>query len=350
MRWTNYFEHPGDNRYMVFTFPNEDEAETFQSQLEALGIPFESHVDPEEREPHLFGVSKRHFKEALRENHLIKARTRTKFIPVAGLRWFLLVGTAALVALAIIGAFRTAAAQASGWELAIEGGYLPAAEALGAGPIVAVADTAGEPFLKAQWTPTGGSRFAVRLERAVNESWRFSTGLTVQRMGANWDLAYEEVNADGERTGQIVASTLRLRGVRYRIPVLATTSVRLTTKQRLLAGAGLGLDFTPSDVFAAGSLQVDSVWHDFRVAENRTRLGNVPLIAELGWAWRPSGWAADRTPSSALRGVYVGVHWSRELLRTRWGEATWEHQVSEQRTRLWMGPTAVALVARFTLS
>lgn len=352
MRWTNHFEHPGDNRYFVFTFPNRDEAEEFQRRLEAQGIAFEAHHDPEEREPYLFGVHRSRFKEALHENHLLKARTRTKFIPVAGLRWLLLIGTALFVGLAVLGFFRQAQAQGD-WELAVEGGWLPAVEALGANALAAETDSVGEPYLGVLWTPTGGSRFAVRLAHPLNASWRISTGLTVQRMGADWDLAYEDIDGVGNRTGQITAHTLRLRGVRYRLPVLTTTTVRLTEQQRLLAGAGLGIDFTPSDVFAAGSVQVDSAYHDIQISENRLRLWNVPLMAEVGWEFRPdgsAGWNPRDPGSHAIRGWYLGVHWSRELVQNRWGEAVWKYQLNEQRTRLWMNPTAVAFVVRVTLS
>ena len=351
MRWTNYFEHPGDNRYYVFSFPNEEEAGEFASRLEALGIAFEAHVEPGEREPHLFAVPRRRFSEALRENHLIKGRHRTKFIPVAGLRWMLLIGTAACIGLAVLGAFRSARAQ--GWELAVEGGFLPAIDALGAGTLTAVADSALEPYLSAAWTPTGGSRFAVRLTRPLNDVWRLSTGLTVQRMGANWALAFEGIDGQGNRTGERVEAAVRLRGTRYRLPVLASTAVQLTAKQRLLAGAGFSADFTPSDVFAARSLFIDSAYHDFRVAENRTRSVNMPLLAELGWEFRPDGsrgWNPNQPASGAVRGIYLGLHWSRELFTTRWGEAVWEHKLNEQRTRLWMGPTSVAAVVRLTLS
>lgn len=352
MRWTNYFEHPGDNRYYVFSFPDEQEAAAFRTRLENQGIAFEAHHDPSEREPFLFGVHRRWFKEALHANHLVKAATRTKFIPVAGLRWMLLVGTAVAVGLAVLGFFRTAKAQ-GGWELAVEGGWLPAVDALGASAIPAATDSAGQPYLGAVWTPTGGSRFAVRLTHPLNAAWRLSTGLTVQRMGADWALTFEDVDGLGNRTGQTVESTLRLRGVRYRLPVLATTSVRLTEQQRVLAGAGLGADFTPSDVFAASSTQIDSAYHDVQIAENRTRLWNVPLLVELGWEFRPdgnSGWNPDAASTHAIRGIYLGMQWSRELFQTRWGEAVWKYELSEQRTRLWMNPTAVAFVLRLTLS
>lgn len=352
MRWTNHFEHPGDNRYFVFTFPDESESNEFRIRLEKLEISFEYHLDQEEREPHLFAVHRKYFKEALRQNHLLKASTRTKFIPTAGLRWLLLIGTGLVVGLAVLGAFRNAKAQGN-WELAIEGGYLPAVEALGASKIEAIADSAGTPYLSAAWTPTGGSRLAVRLTHPLNDAWRITTGLTVQRMAADWGLTFEEINGLGDRTGQVTTGSLRLRGVRYRIPLIAATTVQLTNEQRVIAGAGFGADFTPTDVFTTGSLQVDSSYHDFRVTESRTRIWNVPLLAEVGWEFRPdgaAGWNPKQPTEHLFRGVYFGLQWSRELFQTRWGEAQWEFELQEQRTRLWMGPTAVAFVARFTMS
>jgi len=366
MRWTNYFEHPGDNRYYVFTFPDLQESDDFKRRLEAQGIEYEAHCDEEgsfqpdgetkpagaiQTEAFLFAVNRRNFKEALRQNHLLKATTRAKFIQSTGLRWTLLLITGTLVALAVLGFFRNAHAQ--GWEMAIEAGYLPALDALGASSITTVEDTLGEPSLTTTWNPTGGSRLAVRLDRSLNDAWRISTGITVQRMGANWNVAFEDVDASGERTGELVEQSLRLRGVRYRIPVLGITSVKLSEKQRLMAGGGLGADFTPSDVFAAGSLQADSAYHDLQIAENRTRIWNVPLLAELGWAYRPdgsAGWNPNAQGKRTIRGVYFGVHWSRELLQNRWGEAIWKHELSEQRTPFWMGPTSVAFVVRLTLS
>jgi len=352
MRWTNHFEHPGDNRYFVFTFPDEAESRAFQSRLEEVKIPFEYHMDPTEREPHLFAIHRKHFRAALRQNHLLKAKTRTKFIPTAGLRWLLLIGTGLVVCLAILGAFRNARAQ-GGWELAVEAGYLPAVEALGASSIFSIADSAGTPFLSAKWTPKGGSRLAVRLTHPLNETWSVTTGVTIQRIAADWELTFEEINGIGERVGNVTEGFLRLRGVRYRIPIIATTTVRLTNEQRVLAGAGFGADFSPTDIFASGYLQIDSAYHDFRVTESRTRIWNVPLLAEVGWEFRPDGalgWNPKQPTEHLFRGVYLGLQWSRELFQTRWGEAQWKYALQEQRTRLWMGPTAVGFVARFTLS
>ena len=90
MRWTNYFIHPGDNRYYVFTYQEEKYADAFQARLDAGGIPFERH---EENSEWLFGVARTYFKEAMNANHLVYAQYRTKFIHVKGLRNAMLIIT-----------------------------------------------------------------------------------------------------------------------------------------------------------------------------------------------------------------------------------------------------------------
>jgi len=45
MRWTNYFIHPGDNRYYVFSFGEDEHADAFAERLEQAGIAFERHLE-----------------------------------------------------------------------------------------------------------------------------------------------------------------------------------------------------------------------------------------------------------------------------------------------------------------
>ena len=59
MRWTNYFLHPADNRYYVFTFREEEHADSFELSLKKDGVPYE-------RSEKEFGVPRTHFNEALR--------------------------------------------------------------------------------------------------------------------------------------------------------------------------------------------------------------------------------------------------------------------------------------------
>ena len=79
MRWTNYFLHPADNRYYVFTFREEEHAERFELSLKEDEIPFE-------RNENEFSVPRTHFNEALRHNHLLHADVRKPFIENKGLR------------------------------------------------------------------------------------------------------------------------------------------------------------------------------------------------------------------------------------------------------------------------
>ena len=106
MRWTNYFIHPGDNRYYVFSFQEEEHAHAFEQRLRKETVPFERHLEEDE---HLFGVHRSHFKKALNANHLVYAQYRTKFIPVRGLRNAMLIVTFGSLILALIGFFSTQA-------------------------------------------------------------------------------------------------------------------------------------------------------------------------------------------------------------------------------------------------
>jgi hypothetical protein len=100
MRWTNWYTHPGDTRYRVFSFGAVLHANEFSADLDAAGIEYERH---EEDGEFLFGLHRSYFKEALRLNHLLHARHRPNFIPDRNFRWGLLVFTGAVVALAVYG-------------------------------------------------------------------------------------------------------------------------------------------------------------------------------------------------------------------------------------------------------
>lgn len=113
MRWTNWYLHPADNRYYVFEFRDADLADAYESGLKDAAIEFEREASetgsdhdgaPDGRpRAHRFGVHRQHFKEALKVNHLLHGQHRAPFIPHAGLRWAMLVVTAAAVALALLG-------------------------------------------------------------------------------------------------------------------------------------------------------------------------------------------------------------------------------------------------------
>ena len=122
MRWTNWYPHPADNRYYVFEFSDSNLADAYGRGLKEAGIEFEREVSDTALDggsaagggaagggpqPHRFGVHRQYFKEASKVNHLLHGQHRTPFIPHAGLRWGMLVGTAAVVALALLGWMRS---------------------------------------------------------------------------------------------------------------------------------------------------------------------------------------------------------------------------------------------------
>lgn len=331
MRWTNYFIHPGDNRYYVFTFREETHAAEYEAMLNAANIPFEPH---EEDDQFLFGIARTHFREALRCNHLVHAKYRTKFIPVKGLRYAMLIVTAAVLLLAIAGALTSAKAQArtTAWELGVSTvGVLPL-EAVGYESIQAEADG-----LTLQWQPQVGSGFGLRMRRNFKGSpWSIETGLETLRMTSDWGLSFVS-----EVSGETTADTLSLRAGRYRLPLLAQTKVPLNQRWELNAGAGLTLDFLLSDVFTTGYQQLGDIYHEYQVEENRQRRWTVPLRAEIGALYRP----AD--PKKA--GIYAGCIWWREWSTNRWGEAQWERLLEKSNVRLFMPQAGFALEVRIIL-
>ena len=88
MRWTNYFIHPGDNRYYVFSFKKVNHKEMFEKALIAENIPFEDFEDDELEygAKYLFGIPRTHINEAMRVNNLLHASIRGPFIKSKTLR------------------------------------------------------------------------------------------------------------------------------------------------------------------------------------------------------------------------------------------------------------------------
>ncbi|MGB1122144.1 MAG: hypothetical protein ACPG08_01375 [Flavobacteriales bacterium] len=326
MRWTNYFPHPGDNRYFVFTFQEESHAAEFESMLNAASIPFERH---EENNQYLFGVARTHFREALRCNYLVHARYRTKFIPVTGLRYAMLILTAAAIVLAITGALSSAQAQSRTpiWELELSAvGVLPL-EAVGYESIQA--EYGG---LTLQWQPRVGSGFGLRMRRHIQASpWSITL-----RMTSDWGL-----NFASEISGETTADTLSLRAGRYRLPLLARTEVRMNSRWTLNAGLGFTLDFLLSDVFKTGYQQLENTYHEYQVEENRQNRWTAPLRAEIGTTYRP----ADAKKAA----FYLGIMWWREWSTNRWGEAQWERELEKASVRLFMPQAGFALDFRIIL-
>ncbi len=101
LRLTNFEDHPGDHRYMVFTFQNALIAREFMDQLRSAGIPYEQ--DEGDGPPFLVGVKKHHREQAVRLNYLVTGKYRERFIADDVFRWTLLVFVGIAVVLAIVG-------------------------------------------------------------------------------------------------------------------------------------------------------------------------------------------------------------------------------------------------------
>jgi len=101
---TNWRDHPTQKKYMVFFFDKADRADHFESLLKAESIWYERHTD--ERE--WFAVLKSNQDRVKRLNHLTIGKYRQRFIPNSVFRYFVLILSFIVLALAIIGFFRNA--------------------------------------------------------------------------------------------------------------------------------------------------------------------------------------------------------------------------------------------------
>jgi hypothetical protein len=107
MRLTNYYEHAGDNRYYVFEFSSDELANEFETLLSARNVVFERHFDAEESRNVLFGIHRDRLRDAMWCNNMVYAKHRKPFISNTFFRWFVLLFTVALIALAVVGYFKS---------------------------------------------------------------------------------------------------------------------------------------------------------------------------------------------------------------------------------------------------
>lgn len=100
----NYRKHPTDNRYKVFSFYKQEEADYFQELLEKDRIWFERDAEQVKKETlHLFGVEEKDVKKAQKANYMVSARFRKKIISNTFLRYTLLIIVFGAIALGLIG-------------------------------------------------------------------------------------------------------------------------------------------------------------------------------------------------------------------------------------------------------
>lgn len=311
MRWTNYFIHPADNRYYVFTFRQEEHAQRFEFALKSDEIPFERN----ERE---FGVPRTHFNEALRHNHLLYADIRKPFIENKGLRWAMLIVTGAMLLLAIVGALtHTAHAQQIdsdfGWELAVQGrANMP----------IDFAGVENQTFsgdgLTSTWNPLLSQSFGVRINNRLKESWTFGTGIIWIRRNYSIEINYvnDTLGTDGINATDTIAL---LRSVSYRIPIVAETRVELGKGYFVTAAGGVGVEFVPSNAYvngySEGEIGTLEPERDYSAKIGRRHWASFPFMAELG---------IQRQPKEDQPGFYIGMFYSRSLGKDYGVINTWQ--------------------------
>lgn len=104
---TNYREHPTHKNYTVFFYDSKEQAEYFESLLKANNIWFESDGEGGDDGKFFVAIKKLDENKVLRLNNLAIGKYRNKFIPNTFLRWFVIIISVVVLALALVGYLRT---------------------------------------------------------------------------------------------------------------------------------------------------------------------------------------------------------------------------------------------------
>lgn len=100
----NYVKHPTNPNYVVYRFADIERANSFEKGLDELGIWFEKGTEEKKQRTYtLFGIHKNDFKKTEQLNYDVEARHKKPFIPIKGLRYFLLLFSALVLILAVMG-------------------------------------------------------------------------------------------------------------------------------------------------------------------------------------------------------------------------------------------------------
>ena len=101
---TNSFEHPNRPGHTIFRFYSKERADLFEHLLKKDDIFFEAESEEEEyRTAYYFGIKNRDVKVVNKINHLVSAEFRKPTIPNAYARWGIIMFSAFVILLAIIG-------------------------------------------------------------------------------------------------------------------------------------------------------------------------------------------------------------------------------------------------------
>jgi hypothetical protein len=102
--FTNWREHPSDNRYTIFFFKTQNESSYFEKLLQSHNIGFEYNFEEEEPNyKYFYAVNKLKTKEVIKLNHLTIGEYRKPFIANTFLRYSLVIMMFIIMIIAITG-------------------------------------------------------------------------------------------------------------------------------------------------------------------------------------------------------------------------------------------------------
>ena len=102
--FVNNSKHPSNPNYIVYRFVDPKRAESFEHELTALNIWFEkSDEEKRGRTYLLYGIHKNDFKVTEKINYRVEAKHKKPFIPVKLIRYPVMIISAILLTLAIMG-------------------------------------------------------------------------------------------------------------------------------------------------------------------------------------------------------------------------------------------------------
>ncbi len=103
LNFVNYSEHPTNKQYVVFRFSDAERGRYFEHLLIENKVGYEKDRSDDGRDLVLFAIARRDLSRAEHLNYLVYARHRQKFIPSYFFRIFVLLLSAGLLILAILG-------------------------------------------------------------------------------------------------------------------------------------------------------------------------------------------------------------------------------------------------------
>lgn len=102
--FTNWREHPSDNRFEVFFYETKKEGDFFEDLLKKNNVFYESYLDEDEPKYKFFyAIKKIDSNQVIKLNHLTIGQFRPRFIANNFLRYALVISMMLVMALAIIG-------------------------------------------------------------------------------------------------------------------------------------------------------------------------------------------------------------------------------------------------------